>query len=273
MPRRDLRVHPCALNLAWNDPAANLAGIDAMVARKLAADPGVDPESTLMLFPELTLTGFVTTDPPMLEPDGPEIAKLAEIAARRRVALGAGWPQRNPADPAKPFNVYALFGPDGRMLGAYRKIHLFTLGKEPEAAAYSAGSRGLLLQHRGWTIAFSVCFDVRFSRLFLEYAKRRADLVLAPACWVGGPHKTYQFRTLNSAHAVLGQCYVAAVNRDGGDPNFEYDGAEYVFSPFGEQRYEGKGLALDAAELEKARALAVRPSDRDDYPVDVTNAA
>ncbi|HBL19080.1 MAG: hypothetical protein A2X36_17240 [Elusimicrobia bacterium GWA2_69_24] len=269
MAKEALYLSPVPLDLAFNDPEENLRRVRAAVGSGLAAAPEVPSEERLFVFPELTLTGFVTKEPSSyaLEPRDPRLERLCAVAAENRTAIAAGFPERNPADPARPFNTLALIGPDGRVTAAYRKMHLFTLGKNPETASYSAGEAGTLVSYRGWKIGLAICFDIRFAALFHAYAEAGADLILVPACWVGGEHKTYQFRTLGSAHAILSQAYVAAVNRSGKDPSFAYDGSAYVFSPFGKDLYEGKPLRLDPAELEKCRALQVRPSDRSAYPV------
>ncbi len=267
MARLPLFVEPVPLDLAWQDPEANLEAVEREVRARLAAAPDVPAQERLFLFPELTLTGFVTKEPRAyrLEPPDPPISRLQDLARGLRTGLAVGFPELNESDARRPFNTLAVFAPDGSPAAAYRKTHLFTLGETPEAAVYSAGDAGALFEYRGWKVGLAVCFDVRFSGLFHAYAKAGADLVLVAACWVGGPHKSYQYKTLGSAHAILTQAYVAAVNRSGRDPAYEYDGSAYVFSPFGEDLYKGSALRLDPGELEACRRLAVRPADKPSY--------
>lgn len=268
MPRLPLSVEPVPLDLAYNDAAANLRAVEGAVAARLAARPEVPSEERLFLFPELTLTAFVTKEPPAfaLTPPDPTVAAAAALAKRFKTGLALGFPEKAPGG-GKPLNALAVFGPDGALAGVYRKNHLFTLGAAPESAAYAAGDAGVLFDYRGWRVGLAVCFDVRFSALFHAYAKAGADLILVSSCWVGGPHKTEQYRTLTSAHAILTQAYVAAVNRAGRDPVWEYDGSAYVFSPFGADLHAGGPVRLDPAELEACRKLAVRVADRPSYPV------
>jgi predicted amidohydrolase len=266
--RLPLYVEPVPLDLAYNDPAANLAAVDAAVAARLAAQPDIPAAERLFLFPELTLTAFVTKAPPAfsLDPADAAVAAAAAIAQRHGVGLALGFPEKASGG-GKPLNALAVFGPDGALVGVYRKNHLFTLGAAPESDAYAAGDAGVVFDYRGWRVGLAVCFDVRFSALFHAYAKAGADLILVSSCWVGGPHKTEQYRTLTSAHAILTQSYVAAVNRAGRDPVWEYDGSAYVFSPFGADLHKGGAVRLDPAELEACRQLAVRVADRPSYPV------
>lgn len=270
MNRLPLSPEPVSLDLAWNDPEENLRRIEAALDRRLSAGP--DPSERLFLFPELTLTGFVTKDPPAFTLGDAVTSRLGALAESRKTALAAGFPEKDPARPGKPFNTLALFGPDGRVLAAYRKMHLFTAGKSPESSSYSAGAEGVLCRYRGWLIGFAVCFDLRFCGLFHSYARQGADLILSSACWVGGPHKSEQFRTLNAAYAVLSQAYVAAVNRSGKDPFYGYDGAEYLFSPFGEELLSLDRDRLDEGVLAECRRMSVRPSDRPAYPSKVVDS-
>ena len=267
VPRLPLSVEPIPLDLAYNDPEANLKALEEAVAARLSAHPEIAPEERLFLFPELTLTAFVTKAPLAfsLSPADATVGAVAALAKKFHTGLAVGFPEK-PAGGGKPLNALAVFAPGG-LAGVYRKNHLFTLGASPESAAYSAGDGGVLLDYRGWRVGLAVCFDVRFSALFHAYAKAGADLILVSSCWVGGPHKTEQYRTLTSTHAILTQSYVAAVNRSGRDPVWEYDGSAYVFSPFGENLHKGGPVRLDPAELDACRKLAVRVADRPSYPI------
>jgi len=264
--REPLRLAPTAINLAYNDPEENLRRMDAAIAARVAKAPEVARDSLLFVFPELTLTGFVTKAPKAqrLDPPDAAISGLFALAKKHGVGLVAGFPERGEG---KPRNCLVLIGPDGRLVSAYRKMHLFTVGDNPESANYAAGDEAVLCEYRGWKVGLAVCFDVRFPALFQEYAKAGADLVVVSACWIGGPHKSEQYRTLNSAHAILAQAFVAAVNQSGKDPHYEYDGAEYVFSPFGDALYAGEPCLLDPERLSAVRRMRVRSADRERYPL------
>jgi len=264
-----LSLNPITLDLSWQDPEDNLARIRSQVAIRLKKNPKADPEEQLFLFPELTLTGFVTEDPPSyaVEPPHAHLEALSAIAKENRTAIAAGFPEANPDDENKPFNTMILIGPDGLPVARYRKTHLFTWGENSESKSYASGTGGIVASYRGWSVGFATCFDIRFPPLFHAYAKEAVDLILVSACWIGGPHKTYQFKTINSGHAILSQAFVAAVNRCGRDPFFHYDGAEYLFSPFGEDLYANVHCRVDPRELDDARKLTVRPSDRAVYAI------
>ncbi len=272
MARESLYLDPVPLDLAWNDPDENLKRIDAAIAERLKASPDIPSEARLFVFPEVTLTAFVTEDPKSFTIDPPDeyIKRLTALAAKHHTGIVAGFPETG--KDAKPLNALLLIGPEGKVEGCYRKMHLFTVGETPESEKYSAGGAGAVVLYRGWNIGLSICFDARFPRLYHAYAQAGVDLVVVSSCWVGGPHKTYQYRTINSAHAILTQAYVVAVNRAGADPNFEFDGAAYVFSPFGENLFDGTPVSMEEKTLADCRKLVVRPSDRDSYPVNFDSA-
>jgi predicted amidohydrolase len=258
---KPLSVIPVSLELEWNDPDENLRRIE----KALDAAPAAEPESRLFVFPELTLTGFVTGKPLHLTLEGPEVRRLRDIAKNHHVAIVAGFPEHNPASKEKPFNTLVLIDAKGKIVASYRKVHLFTFGKRPESDVYSAGDHPVMCELRGWKIGLATCFDLRYAAQFLAYAKEKADLIVLPACWVDGPHKTRQFEVLSAAQAVLTQAYFVSVNRSGADPEFNYDGRAYVHSPMGEQLYTGEPVELTPESLEQARKIVVRPSDRAHY--------
>jgi predicted amidohydrolase len=189
---------------------------------------------------------------------------IQRLARRFGTAVAAGYPEKNPRS-RRPLNALALAGPDGRLVAKFHKLHLFTVGKSPESSAYSAGSGPVVCRYRGWKIGFAICFDLRFPSLFHAYAKAGVDLMLVPSCWIGGPYKSEQYRTLGSAYANLTQAFLAAVNRSGKDPFFEYDGSSYVFSPFGDDRYARRACGLDATLIDACRKMRVRSADRPSY--------
>src|ERR1700734_4132891 len=59
------------------------------------------------------------------EPRGPIGKRLGEGARAPRVHALAGGMRERAADPARPYNCFAVLGPDGQVAAKYRKIHLF----------------------------------------------------------------------------------------------------------------------------------------------------
>lgn len=268
MPREKLHLDLIPLDLAWADPAENLRRMEAAIDTRLAATAGISPESRIFVFPELTLTAFVTegSDRVALSRAAPEVEKARALAKKFNTAIVFGFPEKVERE-NRPVNTLLFVSPEGEDRADYQKLHLFTGSQPPETASYRPGSSCTLLQYRGWKIGFGICFDLRFPAMFQSLAREEADLVILPACWVGGPGKSDQFRTLSAARAIETQSFFASLNRSGKDPQYFYEGEVLVHGPKGEPLEESNGLTLDPALLEEARKLKLRPSDLEEYPV------
>lgn len=99
--------------------ARNTEALDD-AARRAAADG-----ARLLVCPEMFLTGYAIGDdvPRLAEAaDGPAAQAVARIAARHRIAVHYGYPER---DGDTLYNAAQLIGPNGTPLANYRKTHLF----------------------------------------------------------------------------------------------------------------------------------------------------
>lgn len=268
MTKFPLHLDLIALDLVWADPKANLKLMDQAISKRLSESSSLALESRIFVFPELTLTAFVTenTTAVALERASAEVQALRDLAKKHGVAIVAGFPEKV-AGQAQPYNTLLVISPQGEDLADYQKMHLYTASQPPESATYQRGTTGTLLHYRGWRIGFGICFDVRFSAMFHAYAREGADLVILPSCWIGGPGKSDQLRTLSAARAIEGQCFFAALNRSGQDPKSNYEGEVLCFGPRGEAMADQAGFGLNPALLDQARQLFARPSDLEDYPV------
>lgn len=263
-----LWLEPVSLDLAWKEPAENLRRMRAEIQGRLKSRPEIPAGERLFVFPELTLTGFVTDEPrsAALSRESAPVRAVSDLAREFGTGILAGFPEPGSKDGSVK-NTLLGFGPDGSIFADYQKLHLFTAGKPAESETYESGERGAVANYRGWRIGLGICFDLRFPELFQAYAAEGADVMVLPACWVGGPTKSQQFKSLAQAHAILTQSFFLAVNRSGSDPNFQYEGEAFFFGPRGEG-FEGAGpFHLDPVLLEKARGLPVRASRRSRYEV------
>lgn len=225
-----LQLHPVSLDLVFRDATANLKAIETAIQNDKTKS-----DCSVFVFPELTLTGFVTLNPDTVALDSTSapLKRLCEIARNYRVAIVAGFIEA-PAQPGeKPTNTTLFISREGTILGRYRKIHLFTKGRPSEADTFEAGTEPCTVDYLGTRIGLAVCFDIRFPALFQHYARNKTDLLVIIACWVGGENKSTQFKTLTRAHAITSRAYVVAVNRIGKDPHFSYEGENLAYDPAG----------------------------------------
>lgn len=175
-----LRVGLAQLSLGALDVERNVARTVEAVER--AAADG----ARVVVLPELASSGYVLHEP-MLRPvaedatrPGVALTAWAEVAHRTRTVVVAGFPEL--AD-GRLYNAAVAFGPDGRLLDVYRKLHLFA----GEQEVFSPGDRGLpVVEVDDLRLGVLVCYDLRFPETVRIHALRGVDLVAVPTAWVGG---------------------------------------------------------------------------------------
>lgn len=184
---------------------------------------------SLLIFPEMTLTGFTMNSEAFAEEEGGNSCQyFSEIARRHKSEVIAGFIEKTDS---KIYNSLVHYGLDGTLKSKYRKIHPFSFSGEN--IHYTRGEKPVISSTDEWKIGLSICYDLRFPELFRTYAKERAELMVVIANW---PVKRIEhWKALLKARAIENQCYVAAVNRVGTDPGNEYNGFSSIISPLGEE--------------------------------------
>lgn len=197
-----VRVAAVALDARPGDTTGNLEKIAAWCRR--AASDGAQ----LVLFPELSVTGFVPNHPTadhaawlqqvlrgargMAEPlDGPAVARLIAISNETGVYVAAGLLE----DAGHLlYNTHVLVG-EGRLLGHWRKMHIPLF----EMPVYNGGGVPEVIDTPLGRIGVNICFDAFLPESTRLLAVRGAEIVLFPfaadpapvtplgwAAWAGG---------------------------------------------------------------------------------------
>ncbi len=101
----------------------------------------------------------------------------------------------------------------------YRKIHLFDVeveGQKPvrESDQFRHGSQTAIINLYGWKLGLSICYDLRFSELYLKYAKAEVDAILVPSAFLV-PTGQAHWHILLRARAIECQSYVLAPAQGG----------------------------------------------------------
>ena len=117
------------------------------------------------------------------------------------------------------YNATIIIKPDGSIESPYQKIHLFDIHLEDrkpvrESDAFQKGTKPRMIQYLGWNLGFSICYDLRFSELYLYYQLHGADLVLIPSAFLVETGKLH-WEILNRARAIEGQYYVVSAAQGG----------------------------------------------------------
>jgi predicted amidohydrolase len=272
-----LRVACVQLNTRA-DVAANVRAAEALIEEAAAAG------ARLVALPETWAykgrrEGILASAESL---DGPSNAALAQLAARLGIFVLAGSIYEPSPEPRRVYNASALFGPDGELLAAYRKIHLFDLtadttvyresgyvrpGAELVTVEIDAGSAE---SEAPVTLGLTICYDLRFPELYRSLALRGAQVLCVPSAftaYTGAAH----WEVLLRARAVENGCFVIAPGQAGEHlPGRGCYGHSMIVDPWGTVLAEVQdGVGLCIADLDLARVAEVRaqiPSLRNRRP-------
>ena len=199
------------------------------------------------------------------DPDGKIQRALAELARSSEVFLVAGGFPEASGEPTRPYNTALVYGPEGQLVGSYRKIHLFDVAlRDGTVHAESAGStpgESLVTFDIGrFRVGLSICYDLRFPELYRGLVDRGANVLLVPAAFTAQTGKDH-WHPLLRARAIESQSYVVAAAQWGKHPlgRATY-GHSLVVDPWGTIVAEASdkvgviSATLDLDYLEQVRA-------------------
>lgn len=202
--------------------------------------------------------------------EGPQLARVRELCARRSVWCLAGSIAERSAD-GRVHNTAVLIGPRGGIAASYRKLHLFDVDipdgaryRESEAVAPGDSAPPVVeLTGLGVRIGLSVCYDLRFPELYRRLGEQGADILAVPAAFTAYTGRAH-WEVLLRARAVENQAYVfapAQVGRIGpAQDNRQAYGHALIVDPWGEVVADGGGSGDGFAigRIDPARIAQVR---------------
>src|SRR3954468_14912140 len=259
-PVTDLLRVACVQMTSGPDKAANLETAERLVAR--AAATGAD----LIALPE-KWNAIGTTEQlhAAAEPleGGESVEAMAGWARRHGITLVGGSISEQREGREKLSNTSLAFGPDGELLGLYRKIHLFDVEVAGvtyrESEAEEPGAEPVVVRGEGWPVGLTVCYDVRFPELYRILALEGSELVTVPAHFTTPTGKDH-WHVLLRARAIENQLYVAAAAQVGetiaGKPAY---GRSLIVDPWGTVLAQAPDEeTVIVAEIDKARLRDIR---------------
>jgi len=182
-PPQTLRVAGIVLKWIRGDKEANYQRAERMIRE--AASNGAHVVVTTECF----LDGYAIADKSMpLEvyralgepiPDGAYCRKLAGLAKELRIHLVAGMTE---ADGEDRYNAAVLFGPDGWLLGKYRKQQL-----DHESARNTAGKDSTVHDTAFGKVGILICADRRIPEIVARFRENGAALLICPSGGMFGP--------------------------------------------------------------------------------------
>lgn len=247
MPK--LSVSLAQMQVALGDNQRNIATAQRMVAEAARR------KSSLIVFPELFTTGYALNRAKEFasELSKGDFAELSSLATKGNIAITGSVLEKRGLEVA---NSMPFFAPNGRMLGVYRKMHLFKLFNEDEFLA--PGQSPLVLDLPWGTTGLAICYDLRFPEIFRRYSiKENATLMVIPAEWPLA--RIEHWRALLIARAIENQCYVIGCNAAGESGEQVFGGHSMIVDPWGKIVVEaGESPQLISAEIELDTVKEVR---------------
>lgn len=186
--------------------------------------------AALLIAPELATVGYGSGDAIAANAEpvtGRQVTVLAEIAAAQRLAIIAGFPER---DGGRVYNS-AVFT-DGKAAPViYRKSHLYG---PYERAIFAAGEPAAVTAQLGTlTVGMLICYDVEFPENVRRLALSGADLVAVPTALPAVPEAAIITERMIPVRAFENQIFVAYANHTGNDELFTYAGLSHIAAPDG----------------------------------------
>jgi deaminated glutathione amidase len=165
----------------------------------------------------------------------------------------------------KAANRGFLFAPDGAIAARYDKLHMFDVdlpnGESwKESKIFAAGSEAVLVDTPLANIGLTICYDVRFPKLYRELAQAGAEVFCVPAAFTRQTGKAH-WRTLLTARAIENGAFVIAPAQGGlHEDGRETYGHSMMIGPWGDILAEAPGDApgLIIAEIDPAASLVAR---------------
>ncbi len=197
----------------------------------------------LVVFPECTLGGYtleprpgevrLPESPPALRLDGPEVARLAELAGPTVLCLGL-----TEEASGGPYSTGVCVSGDG-VLGAQRKVHV----PPAESFCYRPGEGFAAFDTPFGRIGMLLCYDKLFPEAARALALDGAETIVAPAAWpvcrrgaarlVVRDVQTRQFNLVDRARAVENQVVWVTANQTGSFGGLRFLGQAKVVDPRG----------------------------------------
>ena len=174
----------------------------------------------------------------------------------------------------KLFNRSILINPDGNIISMYDKIHMFDIILKngecyKESDFFSPGSELKMTDVLGYSIGHSICYDLRYPKMYRALAKKGAHIIVIPSAFTYTTGKAH-WHTLIKARAIENGVFILAPNQWGvNNENRSTYGHSLVVDPWGKILAEAKDsemILTSELDLKKVQdcqnAIPVLKNDR-----------
>ncbi len=210
----------------------------------------IQVRADLVILPEVFNTGFYPHNYDSVEEElEDELRLLLKLSDARDMVIVAGVAEKSDE------GLYnsAVIVHRGRILGVYRKTHLFPLTSERKY--FKPGNKLEVFDTPIGKIGILICYEIRFPELSRKLTKMGAEMIVVPAEFP--KVRIEHWRVLLQARAIENQLFVAGVNCVEGDLN--YGGHSMLVDPSGKVLVEGGEYQevmmsdVDLSDVERVR--------------------
>jgi N-carbamoylputrescine amidase len=233
-----LSVTALQLALGSSDERENIAAVSALV--EMAAGQGAQ----VILPPEL-FSGpyFCTVEDEALfalarpTAQHPSVLAMQKLAASLKVAIPTSFFER---DGHHYYNTLAMIGPDGQIMGTYRKSHIPDGPGYEEKYYFRPGNDGFKVWSVfGRTIGVGICWDQWYPECARVMALLGAEVLFYPTAIGSEPYDaeldtSRMWRRAMQGHAVSNCLPVVAANRIGVENGQSFYGHSFITDEWGD---------------------------------------
>ena len=209
---------------------------------------GREKTADLVIFPELSLTGYVVHDQiyELAETiPGPSTQRIEELAKETGTHIIFGMPELSEKTEATIFNTAVFVGPKG-IIGKYRKMYLPTHSVFEEKRYFRPGYQTAAFNTALGNIGLCICYDVFFPEVCRLTRLKGAELIV---CISASPAvRRGYFEILTAARALENTAFLAYVNLAGVEDGLQFWGGSRLVSPTGDllakAKYDEEDLVI-----------------------------
>ncbi|NDE84492.1 MAG: acyltransferase [Verrucomicrobia bacterium] len=171
---------------------------------------------------------------------GPTTRLLSQAAKKHKITLVSSLFEKRAG--GLYHNTAVVFGPDGKILGTYRKMHIPDDPGFSEKFYFAPGDTGFQpIDTPVGRLGVLVCWDQWYPEAARLMALRGAEILIYPtAIGLARTEKRELHRvqlgawqTIQRSHAIANGVYVLSINRIGREDNLDFWGSSFVSDPFG----------------------------------------
>ncbi len=259
-----LVVSALQLPLGSADEAENIAAVTALI--EVAAAQGAQ----VILPPELFSGPYFCSIAdeahfalarPVAE--HPAVVAMQALAAKLKVAIPTSFFER---DGQHYYNTLAMIGPDGAVMGIYRKSHIPDGPGYEEKFYFRPGNTGFKVWELfGHTLGVGICWDQWYPECARAMALMGAEVLLYPTAIGSEPYDaefdtSRMWRRAMQGHAVSNAMPVVAANRIGIESGHSFYGHSFITDEWGDliAQFGTEDFGVLTASLDLARAARHR---------------